>query len=89
MASPILKQGSKGKLVTILQKFLNLKGKLPKPIPEDGEFGPETKAAVRLFQKRSGIAVDGTVGAETADALGQTAPPRRGRTTISSVGATT
>src|SRR5437667_12782670 len=75
MASPILKQGSKGQLVTILQKFLNLKGKIPKPIPEDGEFGPDTKEAVRFFQKRAGIPVDGTVGPETAGALAKLVGP--------------
>jgi peptidoglycan hydrolase-like protein with peptidoglycan-binding domain len=71
MASPKLKQGSKGKLVGQLQKYLNLKGKLPKPIGEDEEFGAETKEAVKYFQKKAGLKVelDGTVGPETASAL--------------------
>ena len=78
MASPKLKQGSKGKLVTTLQEFLNLKGKLPKPIPEDGDFGPETKEAVRFFQKKAKLTVelDGAVGPETAGALAKLVGPK-------------
>ncbi len=69
MANTILKQGSKGKLVQDLQKYLNLKGKLLKPVPESGEFCAETKEGVKAFQKKSGLTVDGTVGPETAAAL--------------------
>jgi peptidoglycan hydrolase-like protein with peptidoglycan-binding domain len=71
MATFILKTGSKGKPVLMLQRFLNLKGKLPKPIPENGEFDSETKAAVLYFQKMLGLKTDapGTVGPETAAAL--------------------
>ncbi|MEO8427088.1 MAG: peptidoglycan-binding domain-containing protein [Verrucomicrobiota bacterium] len=77
MGAQRLKVGSKGKLVTMLQKFLNLKGKLPKPIPESGEFGPETKEAVRYFQKKANLTVevDGTVGPETAGALAKLVGP--------------
>ncbi len=77
MGAQKLKQGSKGKLVTSLQKFLNLKGKLPKPIPENGEFGSETKDAVRFFQKKVGLKseLDGTVGPETAGALAKLVGP--------------
>ena len=72
----ILKQGSKGKQVELLQKFLNLKAKLPKPIKEDGDFGPATKEAVKFFQKKAGLkVVDGGVGPETAGALGKLVGP--------------
>ena len=66
-----LKQGAKGRLVQSLQEFLNLKGKLSKAIPENGEFGPETKEAVKYFQKKFKLTkeLDGTVGPETANAL--------------------
>src|SRR5215831_10018920 len=67
----ILKTGSKGKLVLMLQRFLNQKGKLPTPIKESAEFDAETKAAVLYFQKKLGLKTDapGTVGPETASAL--------------------
>src|SRR5262249_274412 len=67
----VLKTGSKGKLVLMLQKFLNQKGKLPKPIPESGEFDGETKTAAVYFRKKFGLKTDppATVGAETATAL--------------------
>ena len=75
MANFVLKQGSKGKPVLVLQKFLNLKAKLPEPIPESEEFGPETKEAVRSFQKRAGLKVDGVAGSETAHALAELIGP--------------
>lgn len=36
----------------------------------DGEFGPETEAAIRRFQSEHGLHVDGVVGAETWKAMG-------------------
>ena len=38
----------------------------------DGIYGPKTKEAVKLFQKRNGLTVDGVVGPKTAAALGMT-----------------
>lgn len=40
---------------------------------QDGYFGPETEKAVKWFQRRAGLSVDGIVGSETLAAL-QTAP---------------
>jgi peptidoglycan hydrolase-like protein with peptidoglycan-binding domain len=42
------------------------------PLAVDGDYGPETAAAVRQFQELAGITVDGTVGQETRSALGET-----------------
>ncbi len=36
----------------------------------DGIFGPKTNSAVRSFQKKNGLVVDGIVGRKTAAALG-------------------
>jgi peptidoglycan hydrolase-like protein with peptidoglycan-binding domain len=41
----------------------------------DGEFGPETEAAIRRLQARHGLNVDGAVGAETWALLGITSEP--------------
>lgn len=38
-------------------------------LPVDGVMGPETRSAIRSFQKRHGLPVDGIVGPETERAL--------------------
>jgi hypothetical protein len=58
----ILKVGSKGAKVAEVQTKLGLKA--------DGNFGPRTQAAVKLFQQQKGIEADGIVGNETAHLLG-------------------
>lgn len=63
---PILRQGDSGTAVTWLQQLLNTKGI---NIAVDGIFGNVTRAAVVQFQKQSGIATDGIVGAQTWQAL--------------------
>ena len=39
-------------------------------VPADGLYGPVSRAAVRAFQKRRGLIVDGIVGPQTLGALG-------------------
>ena len=57
----IIKLGSKGESVKILQKTLNL--------TVDGSFGPKTDKVVRDFQKKNKLTVDGVVGPKTWAAL--------------------
>ncbi|HYZ18990.1 MAG TPA: peptidoglycan-binding protein [Gaiellaceae bacterium] len=45
----------------------------------DGVQGPRTKAAVRAFQRRRGLAVDGLAGPQTRRALGRLGKPLYGK----------
>ena len=58
-----LQQGSRGDYVKVLQGFLICKGYDTGGF--DGEFGAATDKAVRSFQTKSGIAVDGIAGKQT------------------------
>lgn len=65
-----LKFGAQGTAVTTLQKALIDKGYLKGSA--DGKFGNATLAAVKAFQKASGLTADGTVGAATWSKLNNT-----------------
>lgn len=67
---PTLKEGSTGQAVTDLQAFLNRAYPAYSKLAVDGAFGPKTTAVVKEFQRRSGLAVDGIVGAQTWAKLG-------------------
>ena len=54
--------GSRGSDVTELQKRLNENGY---DLAVDGQFGKETQKAVRDYQKKKGLVVDGIVGKNT------------------------
>ena len=62
-----LKKGCKGDDVYELQKLLNKAGD---NIEVDGSFGSKTRIAVREYQKRKGLKVDGIAGKNTITALG-------------------
>lgn len=59
---PILRQGSSGSTVRVLQQLLNFKGF---SLEVDGEFNPYTQQAVKEFQKKNGLPVQGVVDANT------------------------
>lgn len=65
---PALARGDRGPAVARLQRALDDAGASP-AVVVDGDFGAETDAAVRAFQARRGLAVDGVVGAGTWSAL--------------------
>jgi|JI10StandDraft_1071094.scaffolds.fasta_scaffold17527_4 hypothetical protein len=64
---PLLRTGAAGAPVRQLQALLNAAGAVLKV---DGSFGPATLAAVKAFQQRAGLIVDGVVGRQTWAALG-------------------
>lgn len=65
---PLLKRGSKGKRVNLLRERLSASVDFSRG-PSDGVFNAALDTAVRNFQKRHGLIVDGIVGPETLGAL--------------------
>lgn len=58
----VLKAGSKGDDVKAVQSRVG-------GVKADGEYGSKTAAAIRAFQRKHGLTVDGVVGHQTAVAL--------------------
>jgi hypothetical protein len=58
----LLKKGSKGEQVKLIQEFLE--------IDVDGIFGPGTERAVKSWQHANNLDADGIVGPKTWDAMG-------------------
>jgi len=58
----VLKLGSKGKEVELLQEYFKL--------PVDGVFSSSTENAVKVFQKDHGLTPDGVVGPKTWSVIG-------------------
>ncbi|GAB3623066.1 hypothetical protein GCM10027418_11480 [Mariniluteicoccus endophyticus] len=64
--TPTLKKGARGESVKALQTTLRARGHA---LEVDGSFGPATEGAVRAFQKKERLSVDGSVGDQTWAAL--------------------
>jgi hypothetical protein len=61
-----IKMGSRGPDVKKAQQLLNQKGY---SLVTDGDFGPSTQAAVKNFQRVSGLTDDGIIGPNTWEVL--------------------
>jgi hypothetical protein len=61
-SADMLRMGSQGERVRELQRLLTRAGF---PVKDDGDFGPNTKTAVKEFQKKYKLDVDGVVGPKT------------------------
>ena len=76
IAKPTLRKGSVGYEVTVLQKNLNTIKKsvfaklFSSKLIEDGEFGPNTEDALKKFQKKYKLTVDGIYGPKSAEKMG-------------------
>ena len=64
------KRGSTGSVVTQIQKKLSAWGYYDGAV--DGVYGSRTEAAVRYFQEKNGLTVDGKAGDQTLAAMGIT-----------------
>jgi murein DD-endopeptidase MepM/ murein hydrolase activator NlpD len=62
VAKPVLKVGSKGTLVKVVQKKIG--------VTADGAFGPKTAAALKAYQTKHGLPATGVVDAATWTKLG-------------------
>ena len=68
----VLREGSRGEPVKVIQYLLSVVGEFYSAIPEvaiDGIFGPATKNAVIALQRLTGLTQDGIVGERTWAAL--------------------
>ncbi len=71
----LIREGSRGANVRTIQQWLQALSRRYSQIPHisvDGIFGPNTRAAVRAFQRLFGLSVDGIVGPRTWDLLYRT-----------------
>lgn len=66
---PVLRKGSKGEEVRALQLLLSGRGCNGDMHEPDGIFGQNTLGAVKLYQQKAGLEVDGIVGKATWSSL--------------------
>ncbi len=64
----VIKQGNRGETVKTIQRKLKNWGYYKGAV--DGIFGSQTREAVKYFQRKNGLTVDGIVGKKTLAALG-------------------
>jgi len=64
-----LQKGNQGRDILVLQKFLNHVSGSTRGILEDGNFGQATEQAVKNFQQRKGLVIDGFVGIQTYEKM--------------------
>jgi peptidoglycan hydrolase-like protein with peptidoglycan-binding domain len=69
MSLPILRKGQLTGQPPVRRMQQMIKETGVATLNEDGNFGPKTEAAVRDFQQRKHLAVDGIVGKQTWTAL--------------------
>jgi len=78
----VIRQGNTGTQVRTIQKKLKNWGYYKGPV--DGIFGSKTKEAVKYFQRKNGLKVDGIVGDKTLAALGISSSSSSGSSSSSS-----
>ena len=79
MADGVLERGEKGPEVRAMQEQLIKAGITSvngKPFVADSDYGPQTEAAVREYQRTRGLKVDGEAGPQTLDALKNNMPAK-------------
>lgn len=67
--SSLLRRGSRGIDVAVLQTRLNTQAGPGPRLKVDGDFGMKTHTAVQTFQRKSGLKDDGIVGPKTGGVL--------------------
>lgn len=72
----VISQGQRGDTVRTIQQKLKRWGYYKGAV--DGIFGAQTKEAVKYFQRKNGLKVDGIVGKQTLKALGITSTSSSG-----------
>lgn len=82
IANKTISYGSSGSEVKKLQEKLNANGY---SLDVDGEFGAKTQAAVKDYQKKNNLSVDGIVGNATWGALNSSSGTSSSKTSSSSV----
>ncbi|SDX96140.1 N-acetylmuramoyl-L-alanine amidase [Thermoactinomyces sp. DSM 45892] len=73
-SDPILRKGSRSDAVKSLQSYLN---KFGYNLNVDGAFGPLTQNAVKDFQRKNDLVVDGIVGEKTWSKLKSASPAQQ------------